>query len=300
MNKHLFYAFLAIFCLTALVTLGGIIHWLTIDDFYLKGLFSALLLQLIGSVIALHKRSGLPIENEGGAVKKNKIPDHSPQPSPLECQIRYFGQSISPIIFPTEFKGREVRFSLSGVFRIRIDERYLLVRGNRFRDQFQPVGGVYKYFDQALKLFDELHVTPDLKMRDNDSRFDLRVRVPFENKYKFLDWFWSCKHREITPWREFVEELVETNILPGKYFGSIKFEHLKTHVGEPHYSEQLECVEVLIADVFDTLPDDNQKEVLKGLISAKSEEFIWVDASSIKTLGFNAGVTIGSNAKWLL
>jgi len=57
MKKALFYVFLVIFGLTAMVTLGGITKVIAIDDFYLKGLFGALLVQLVGAVIALYRRA---------------------------------------------------------------------------------------------------------------------------------------------------------------------------------------------------------------------------------------------------
>lgn len=55
MRRALFYAFLAIFVATAVVTLLGIIGVVAIDDFYLKGLFGALLLELVGAIIGLFK-----------------------------------------------------------------------------------------------------------------------------------------------------------------------------------------------------------------------------------------------------
>ena len=54
-KKHLFYVFLAVFAATAAVTLLGITKVVTVDDFYLKGLFAALLIELVGCVIALFK-----------------------------------------------------------------------------------------------------------------------------------------------------------------------------------------------------------------------------------------------------
>jgi hypothetical protein len=54
-NRVIQYVFLAIFALTAIVTLLGITEKVTIESFYLKGLFGALLLQLIAVVIAAGK-----------------------------------------------------------------------------------------------------------------------------------------------------------------------------------------------------------------------------------------------------
>jgi hypothetical protein len=56
-NKVIQYVFLAIFALTAIVTLLGITEKVTIEPFYLKGLFGALLLELIAVVIAAGKNA---------------------------------------------------------------------------------------------------------------------------------------------------------------------------------------------------------------------------------------------------
>jgi len=57
MQRHLFYIFMAVFVATAAVTLLGITNAVTVDDFYLKGLFGALLIELVGCVIALFRRT---------------------------------------------------------------------------------------------------------------------------------------------------------------------------------------------------------------------------------------------------
>jgi hypothetical protein len=56
MKKHLFYTFLLIFVATATITLLGILRIVHIDDFYLRGLFSAFLVELGGAVIGLFKK----------------------------------------------------------------------------------------------------------------------------------------------------------------------------------------------------------------------------------------------------
>src|SRR5690349_6727875 len=43
-----------------------------------------------------------------------------------------------------------IRVSISYLFRIRVSGRYLLIRGTRFPDQFQPIGGVYKLFPSGV------------------------------------------------------------------------------------------------------------------------------------------------------
>jgi hypothetical protein len=56
-KKHLFYVFLTIFCLTAGVTLLGVTRIVSIEEFYLKGLFGAFIVELGGAVIALYRKA---------------------------------------------------------------------------------------------------------------------------------------------------------------------------------------------------------------------------------------------------
>ena len=42
------------------------------------------------------------------------------------------------------FRDKDIRISISYLFRIKVKGKYLLVRGDRIKNQFQPVGGVYK------------------------------------------------------------------------------------------------------------------------------------------------------------
>lgn len=108
-----------------------------------------------------------------------------------------------------------VRISAAYLFRIRIGGKFLLIRGNRIRDQYQPVGGVFQYFAGAEPGFREMGCNPDDRMKSSSSDpRDLRVILPRKNVLKFLDWFDSRKDREITTLREFYEELVKPEFLP--------------------------------------------------------------------------------------
>ena len=53
--------------------------------------------------------------------------------------------------FDTQIRYREknIRLSFSYLFRIEVDGKYLLVRGHRMNNQFQPIGGVYKVYDEG-------------------------------------------------------------------------------------------------------------------------------------------------------
>lgn len=79
MKTVLFTVFITIFSLTALVTLAGLVGWVTIADFYLKSLVGAFILQLAAAVVAAFKSAKLfeppehvPLEDyvpEGDALR---------------------------------------------------------------------------------------------------------------------------------------------------------------------------------------------------------------------------------------
>ena len=79
MRKHLFYTFLIIFVLTAVITLLGILGWVKIDDFYLKGLFAALLIELVGSVVAFYRKMEIPPDD---LINTSNAPN-SPETMPV-------------------------------------------------------------------------------------------------------------------------------------------------------------------------------------------------------------------------
>ena len=92
----------------------------------------------------------------------------------------------------TRFSDVHLRVSIAYLFRIKIDNRYLIIKGRRI-DQYQPVGGVYKYHPEEVRdLFNKLDVRDDKLMPiDDHSRDDLRIRVPGRNLIEFLNWFTS-------------------------------------------------------------------------------------------------------------
>lgn len=73
MKNALFYAFLGIFVATAAVTLLRITGVVAIDEFYLRGLFAALLLELVGVVIGLFRNWFIPVQKTGPKSPKASI-----------------------------------------------------------------------------------------------------------------------------------------------------------------------------------------------------------------------------------
>ncbi len=140
---------------------------------------------------------------------------------------------ISDIEMPQSIKEKEeeyIRISISGLFRIKVDGEYLLVKGKRI-NQYQPVGGVFKRYKASQYLFEKLGILDDNKMPiDSKSKDDLRIRVRINSLDQFLGWYKTGKNRETSPWREFYEELVTEGLLAKDLFPYIDYEHIRTHV----------------------------------------------------------------------
>ena len=133
-----------------------------------------------------------------------------------------------------------VRVSAAYLFRIVVDGRYLLIRGGRIRSQYQPVGGVYKYFPSSKAKLDSLGARADCALNthltDSD---DLRLRLPGKNLLKFLDWFDGRTGREVETMREFREELVEPGYLADKAVKCFNPEFIRMCDRKMSYSKEL-------------------------------------------------------------
>ena len=198
-----------------------------------------------------------------------------------------------------------VRISASYLYRIRVDNEYLLVKGNRF-DQYQPVGGVYKAYPSSSGDRGDMDVLDDdLLVPDAVSEGDLRVRVPGRNLYKFVRWFEGNKGRETDCWREFYEELVVTGVLPKKEFRHVKYERVRRRYNPLRWSDWANSPELLIADVVDLLPTVQQLTELRALKGRPDSRIMWASEDQIRRLGVRAGEStqttrIAQTALWTI
>lgn len=116
-----------------------------------------------------------------------------------------------PLVFKTKtlFRNQDVRLSISYLFRIKINGKYLLVK-NRKGNYYQLVGGAYKYYKSSEKVFRKNEVKPDryFETEHGIAKNDLRFRLPGKNVINIIKWFNSREDRETSQWREFCEELL--------------------------------------------------------------------------------------------
>jgi hypothetical protein len=199
-----------------------------------------------------------------------------------------------------------VRISASYLFRIERGGKYLLVRGGRYPNQFQPIGGVYKFHDSARPIFRSWKVeTDDLIPVDISSKDDLRIRVEGRHLLRFFKWFESGKNREIGPNRELYEELIEPHLPPEKFLYTAN-DFLERRVEKIRFSNFANSRELLIADVYELVPTIDQAVELDGLATHASGEgnLIWATADEIRRRGAKPGRTqnyqISSTSRWTI
>ncbi|WP_374108930.1 hypothetical protein [Pseudonocardia sp. ICBG1293] len=166
---------------------------------------------------------------------------------------------------------KHVRISVSYLFRIEVDGRFLLVRGHRYPGQFQPVGGVYKFADSVRDRFARWHVqNDDLIPIDSVSSDDLRVRVPGRNLIPFIRWFESGMNRESGPWREFCEELIVPGHLAFEDFWNVRSEYVRTRINPVRFSQYADSYELLVADIYRLDPSEAQKRRIVEAVDSSS------------------------------
>lgn len=174
---------------------------------------------------------------------------------------------------------KNIRLSCAYLFRIRYNNKYLLIRGNRI-DQYQPIGGVYKYYDSFNGLKENLELKDESESHFYENG-DLRLVTTGKYLVKFLDWFDTKKNREITVIRELIEELEPSGISIENLIKQSQIEYLKT-VKEPiTFSTHFQIDELKIFEIFEVkIP----KEILDDVL--KSEHYLPVKAEYIEKFCF--------------
>ena len=206
-------------------------------------------------------------------------------------------------------RGKKIRFSMSYLYRIKVNDKYLLVRNSNF-GHYQLVGGKYKrlkgtqsFLSREFEALDDPKLPNQSLMKDDYALF-----IPASKAIKFLDWFNKGQNREINHWREFFEELIEgkASLLPRDKFPYVNYNYKGTITTPVKRTAGWACYEILQYDILDLLPTIEQEQELLKLLEKGDKKYIkWADEELIQCLGHDKRqkknlYNIGIHTKWAL
>jgi hypothetical protein len=203
----------------------------------------------------------------------------------------------------------DIRFSMSYLYLIEVDGRFLLVKSSNFNHQYQLVGGKYKVYDIGKAKLAELGARTDENMSVSGlAQDDLALFLPAKNALKFLDWFNSGKNREVSHWREFYEELIgcDEGILSSDIFTHVDYYFEKSVLTPIKTTPGWSCREILQFDVLRLIPSERQLQELRVLMRNGDTDYVkWASRQQIASLGQNSQTLdfdykIGEHTKWAL
>lgn len=167
-------------------------------------------------------------------------------------------------------RNKSVRISYAYLFRVKIQNKYLLIKGSRI-DQYQPIGGVYKYF-ASFKDKKEKWEIEDEKDSSFYEQGDLRIFIKGKYVVPFLEWIKTSENRECDHIREFYEELVSPGYIKEECLKSISFEYIKRVNSGVHYSVHQQSDEILVFDIIDVLGiDDTLSQFIMKTVDSHDE-----------------------------
>ena len=192
-----------------------------------------------------------------------------------------------------------IRISFAYLYRINIEGKCLLVPNSRNTGKYQPVGGVYKLLEnEKLELKNTCHIMDDDKIPiDKSSRDDYRLRMESRYLRKFVKRFNSkraSRERIDNVSREFKEELIENGILN---WDKISYRYCGRYITDLRFEEHFQIYEMLLFDIVELLPTQQQEQDLKKLIGKKNKLYCFATANQITSLGID--VSSGKLNEWI-
>lgn len=200
------------------------------------------------------------------------------------------------------YRNKEVYLSFSYLYRIELNGKYLFIRGNRLKDRYQPIGGVYKYYEEAKDFLNKINAFPSIKMKNEEDSDDLRLTIKGRYYLTFINWFMSMENREYDPLREFNEELINSGILPADKFKFLKYRKLNSHNVGFTYSVPLQTQEVIYADIFELKLSNEQETVIIEAVNNYPELLCLATTDEIRSRRVNQSIemNLGNNAPWII
>lgn len=196
---------------------------------------------------------------------------------------------------------KDIRFSIAYLYKIKIDDKYLLIKGSKI-EQLQPIGGVYKVYSSFISIERKLNITFEDKQGFYENE-DLRFLVKGKNVSKVLNWFDSRKNREIAAYREFYEEIIRPEILPIEALTSMKIEFLKQIQPKMKHSIHFRKDEILLFDIYELQLIDEYVEMIRQYAQGDNSLIKLVDREAIEKECIDIGgksFKIGSHSKYII
>ncbi len=193
-------------------------------------------------------------------------------------------------------RNQPVRVTVAYLFRIEVNGKYVMIKRHKVDNKgFQPVGGCYKYLkEENRELFDKLGIEPCNHVpRDEDTEHDLRIIIKKrKNLVAFLKWFESRKNRELDPYREFCEELINPGFLSMEVFKHIKYVFIGKHIEGVLKSPVYPQDELRYADIYELRTEnDAQKQAIIDLKN-RADEILFVTPDEINKRASDNGSVI--------
>ncbi len=201
-----------------------------------------------------------------------------------ECGSNFW----SIILSSTIHRNKKIRLSCSYLFKIKIDDNYLLVK-NSHRLSYQPVGGVYKRTNESDNFLNSILFNEDEKLTNGKTcDKDLRIHIKGKHLKRYLNWYNKNIEREISHAREFYEELITTGILSSNLFPYPTYSFKKRIHTPLKWSRPFHCYELLIYDILELTPNEKQLKELRRLQQQGDTDYIkWTKAETIRGIGYN-------------
>lgn len=198
---------------------------------------------------------------------------------------------------------KPVRVTVAYLFRIEVNGEYMLIkRHKKDRVGYQPIGGAFKYFkEENRELFDKLGIEPCNHVpRDEDTEHDLRVIIrKRKHLMEFLKWFEGRKNREMDPWREFYEELIEPGFLPAEAFRHIKYAYIGKHEEGILPSPVFPTDEYRYAEIYELRPETDAQRNAIAALKQRSDEILFATPEEIRKGSRNGKVILPHTFKIL-
>ncbi len=200
-------------------------------------------------------------------------------------------------------QGRPLRISFAALVRVCRGNNYLLVKSSR-TNKWQPVGGVIRFYDNRLRTL--LEMKDDFAMKSQEPPELRRSFAPERvfNAFRLLRWFVTRKGREVSPHREFYEELVNDGIVPAAIFAQPEFEFVGGEYAIT-FSVHHQCWELKYFEIFEFIPNHDQEKILDGLLGARNSEspYVFLTQAEIEAEGHcsnGAQYPVGDQTKFIL